>query len=167
MADEQDTQAAYQKARAELVAAIHKKRAIDRNLATLEANLYNFEGSYLQDTVNSGGNIITGFESYLKTNTNTRRKAEMNLDNDRLFSNSSMTFHKALELNGEEPALPPTPTMTTVSLGAAPLGDLRRDNRPSRGQRKRTEDPEFIPPAASSANRPGRPAKRQKVSNDE
>ncbi|KAG8992615.1 hypothetical protein FRB94_008338 [Tulasnella sp. JGI-2019a] len=162
MADEQDIQAAYQKARGELVAAIHKKRAIDRNLATLEANLYNFEGSYLQDTANSGGNIITGFESYLKTNTNTRRKGEMNLDNDRLFTNSSTTVSKALDLNGDEPALPPTPTMTTVSLGA-PMGDLRRDSRSGRGQRKRTEDPEFIPPTASSSNRPGRPAKRQKV----
>ncbi|KAG8903596.1 hypothetical protein FRB99_002947 [Tulasnella sp. 403] len=175
MTDDEDAKVAYEKAKNDLVAALNKKRVIDKSLAALEANLYNFEGSYLQDTATSGGNIIQGFDGYLKNNTSNRRKAELNLDNDRLFSNSSTTHLKALEMNQEEPIAPPTPNLTTVALTAPSpvavppaISDLRRDSRLGRGQRRRTEDPEFIPSSVTTPGpRPGRPAKRQKLMNDD
>lgn len=69
----------------------------------------------------------------------------------------------------EEPIQPPTPTLSTVALTAATPADLRRDSRTGRGQRKRTEDPEFIPPqsaVSASSTRPGRPTKRQKFTDE-
>lgn len=71
---------------------------------------------------------------------------------------------QALEVNQDESMPPPTPNTATVALGAA-QSDLRRDARMGRGQRKRTEDPEFIPPQSvvAAASRPGRPPKRQRL----
>ncbi|KAG8915969.1 hypothetical protein FRC01_003459 [Tulasnella sp. 417] len=172
MADDEGVKSAYETAKNELVAAINKKRQVDKSLATIENNLWNFESSYLQDTANSGGNIIQGFESYLKASAGGRRKAEPNLTTDMIFSNSSSTSkqHQGYDMNQyEEPIQPPTPTLSTVALTAATPADLRRDSRNARGQRKRTEDPEFIPPqsaASSSATRPGRPTKRQKFTDE-
>ena len=42
---------------------------------------------------NNGGNIVSGFENFLKNQTTTRRKYEVP-DYDRVFSNSSITIQR-------------------------------------------------------------------------
>ncbi|KZT18434.1 NuA4-domain-containing protein [Neolentinus lepideus HHB14362 ss-1] len=96
-----EDKARFEQGKKELIAALTKKRYIDRQLATLESQIYNFEGSYLTDTAaHSGGNIIQGFDGYLKNQTTGRRKYEAS-DADRLFSTSSLTYLKSLELAGD------------------------------------------------------------------
>lgn len=62
--------------------------------AQVEVQLYHLEASYLTETTtNSGGNIITGFEGYLKNQGIGRRKFEVT-DSDRMFSASSTTYQR-------------------------------------------------------------------------
>jgi chromatin modification-related protein EAF6 len=62
--------------------------------AQVEVQLYHLEASYLTETTtNSGGNIITGFENYLKNQNIGRRKFEVT-DSDRMFSASSTTYQR-------------------------------------------------------------------------
>lgn len=53
-----------------------------------EDNIYKAETAYLEDTQN--GNIIKGFDNYIKGGV-TRRKTALN-DTDRIFSLSSLTY---------------------------------------------------------------------------
>ena len=62
--------------------------------AQVEVQLYHLEASYLTDTTtNSGGNIITGFDNYLKNQGIGRRKFEVT-ESDRMFSASSTTYQR-------------------------------------------------------------------------
>lgn len=62
--------------------------------ALVEAQIYALEGSYLSETgTHSGGNLIQGFENYLKNQTTGRRRPEA-AEHDRIFSNSSLTSTK-------------------------------------------------------------------------
>ena len=62
--------------------------------AQVEVQLYHLEAAYLTETTtNSGGNIITGFENYLKNQGIGRRKFEVT-DSDRMFSASSTTYQR-------------------------------------------------------------------------
>ena len=62
--------------------------------ASLEVHIYEVEGQYLLETSShSGGNIIHGFDGYLK-NQVTKKRYEIQ-DHDRLFSTSSLTYAKA------------------------------------------------------------------------
>ncbi|KAF8231758.1 NuA4-domain-containing protein [Tricholoma matsutake] len=84
----------YETLKSELIKALPKKRMVDRSLAQIELQIYNLEASYLTETAaHSGGNIIQGFDGYLKNQTVGRRKYEVN-ENDRLFSRSSLTYQK-------------------------------------------------------------------------
>lgn len=63
--------------------------------AQIEVQIYNLEASYLTDTAaHSGGNIMQGFENYLKNQNAARTRRYEVHDNDRLFSNSSLTYQK-------------------------------------------------------------------------
>jgi chromatin modification-related protein EAF6 len=60
----------------------------------LETTIYHSEGAYLTETyLQGGGNIIQGFDNYLKNQTVTRRRNEVT-EADRLFSTSSATYQK-------------------------------------------------------------------------
>lgn len=62
--------------------------------ALLEVQIYNLETSYLTDTAAHGsGNIIHGFEGYLKNQPGGRKKYEIS-EQDRIFSVSSQTYKK-------------------------------------------------------------------------
>ncbi|PWN42910.1 hypothetical protein IE81DRAFT_283737, partial [Ceraceosorus guamensis] len=56
----------YESTKSTLRSGLSKKRQIDRTLTDLESQIYLFEGSYLSSTASSGGNIIKGFDGYLK-----------------------------------------------------------------------------------------------------
>ncbi|KAG9103178.1 hypothetical protein FRC06_011878 [Ceratobasidium sp. 370] len=145
MSTEAEGKAAYEAARKDLTNALTKRKDIDKQLATLEAQIFNFEGTYLTETTNSGGNIIQGFENYLKhPNAANRKKYEVT-DSDRLFSNSSATYNKSLGIHGDGERDADEVAATshvTVSLPPARQGsearsiDLRRDR--DQKQKKRT-----------------------------
>jgi chromatin modification-related protein EAF6 len=87
---------AYSKTKQELIEALKRKRALDKQLIQCEVQIYNLEASYLAETSGSGGgNIIQGFEGYLKNPGVHKRRAEVS-DADRMFSNSSSTYSKVM-----------------------------------------------------------------------
>ncbi|KAH8104695.1 histone acetyltransferase subunit NuA4-domain-containing protein [Cristinia sonorae] len=144
-----EDKARYNAARDELIKAIAKKRDADKRLAQLEVQLHSLEGAYLVETsAHSGGNIIQGFENYLKNPPGGRRKYEVG-DADRLFSMSSMTYKKSLELSGEgeesaataEDSRMSTPGLTTVIVPPARTQELtaaqQKKNRDREYQRKK------------------------------
>lgn len=84
----------YEALRKEIAAGLTRKRNIDKQLAQTEQALYDLESTYLTETAtHSGGNIIQGFDGYLKNQSVGRRKYEV-LETDRMFSNSSATYKK-------------------------------------------------------------------------
>jgi len=113
----------YEKLRKDLRDALARKRALDATLANLEDQIYRHESAYLDET-SSAGNIIRGFESYIKggasmpgpsSTSTTRRKAGVT-DSDRIFSRSSACQSR------DSPA--PTNTHTpnsALSLAATPV----------------------------------------------
>lgn len=110
-----DDRSRYETLKKEIMQALPKKRAIDKSLvcswkglstspevltgnsfiqAITEVQIYNLEALYLTETAaHSGGNIIQGFENYLKNQSSGRRRYEVH-DQDRVFSNSSLTYQK-------------------------------------------------------------------------
>ncbi|KAF8517345.1 histone acetyltransferase subunit NuA4-domain-containing protein [Gautieria morchelliformis] len=103
------TREAYAKTKQDLLDALARKRAIDRQLVSCEVQIYNVEASYLADTAgNGGGNIIQGFDGYLKNPGVSKKRAEVS-DADRMFSNSSSTYAKSLEMQAEESDTPSEP----------------------------------------------------------
>ncbi|EKM51878.1 uncharacterized protein PHACADRAFT_102818 [Phanerochaete carnosa HHB-10118-sp] len=178
----------YDAAKKELLQALAKKRMVDKSLAQLEVQIYNLEGSYLTETaMHSGGNIVQGFDGYLKNAPGGRRKHEVS-ETDRMFSNSSMTFKKALELSGEgeestataddHPSRGPTPGLTTVvvppakqeSTAAAQKKqrdrEYQRKKRASMSAARRSQqlsDDESVASTASSR----RPTKRARMADDD
>ncbi|KAG5513530.1 hypothetical protein PMAC_000962 [Pneumocystis sp. 'macacae'] len=86
----------YEDKKKELRELISKKNSVDKTLAALEEKIYKLEGAYLEDTA-QGGNIIRGFDGFLKGSSYKKRTDYT--DNDRLFSFSSGTFLKFLHKN--------------------------------------------------------------------
>ncbi|KAF9112222.1 Chromatin modification- protein meaf6 [Mortierella sp. AM989] len=92
---EKVTHQQYLDAKNELNELMTRKKLVDRNLAGLENSIYAFEGSYLEDTQH-GGNIIRGFDGYINSKADKSRVKYS--ESDRLFSMSSTTFTKALQI---------------------------------------------------------------------
>ncbi|KAK4698156.1 chromatin modification-related protein EAF6, partial [Lecanoromycetidae sp. Uapishka_2] len=59
----------YEKLKRDLRETLQKKRLLDKNMATLEDQIYRYEASYLEET--GAGNIIKGFDNYIKGSTAT------------------------------------------------------------------------------------------------
>ncbi|KAJ3015160.1 UNVERIFIED_CONTAM: Chromatin modification- protein meaf6 [Siphonaria sp. JEL0065] len=79
----------------ELQDLLSKKKQLDRQLATIETNIYSYEGSYLDDPI---GNIVKGYDGYVhgvssSRNDNKQRKIKIP-ESDRIFSQSSVTYQK-------------------------------------------------------------------------
>ncbi|OCH92861.1 NuA4-domain-containing protein [Obba rivulosa] len=152
-----EDKAKYDAARKELMQALTKKRGVDKQLAQLEVQIYNLEGSYLTDTnAHSGGNIIHGFDGYLKNPSGGRRKYEVS-EADRIFSTSSMTYKKSLELSGEgeesaatgeDQSRMSTPGLTTVIVPPA-----TRTQEMTAAQQKKARDREYQRKKRAIANR--------------
>ncbi|CAO1619947.1 unnamed protein product [Jaminaea pallidilutea] len=109
----EEAQARYLSLKADLDAALVKKRAIDQTLSDLESQIWLYEGSYFQTTAASGGNIVKGFDNYLKGAQATGGRgaaaaAQSAIENgeippeDRVFSGSSLTYQRSLELKAAE-----------------------------------------------------------------
>ena len=63
--------------------------------AQIEVKIHTLETNYLNETAaQSGGNIIHGFEGYLKNTAANRKKTEIRDEIDRTFSNSSVSYKK-------------------------------------------------------------------------
>lgn len=80
----------YEKQKKELKELLAKKRVLDRNLNNLEEEIYKQEAVYLDETPN--GNVVKGFDNYIKSNPNKRRMTFT--EQDRVFSLSSAVFLK-------------------------------------------------------------------------
>ncbi|KAI0076299.1 NuA4-domain-containing protein [Panus rudis PR-1116 ss-1] len=178
-----EDKARYDKIKEELKHALQRKRDVDKKLAQIEVKIYNLETTYLTETtLHSGGNIIHGFEGYLKNVSSGRRKHEVS-ENDRIFSNSSETYKKALELagegedsaaTGEEPSRTSTPALTTVVVPPARQELTAAQNKKVRDreyQRKKRanarrsaalSDDESVTSASSR-----RPTKRARMADDD
>ncbi|CAE6402699.1 unnamed protein product [Rhizoctonia solani] len=163
MSTEAEGKALYESARKDLVNALMKRKEIDKQLAALESQIYTFEGNYLTETTNSGGNIIQGFENYLKhPNAANRKKYEIT-DGDRIFSNSSSTYGKSLVVNGDADRSADDAgagSHVTVSLPAARQGsetrsiDSRRDRDSKLKKRPNNQrDEEGTPPLAGTTRK--------------
>lgn len=81
----------YSTMRKELKDLLSKKRTLDKTLNNLEEQIYKYEGTYLEETQN--GNIVRGFDNYIKGGLNKRRATIS--DKERIFSLSSAAFMKA------------------------------------------------------------------------
>ncbi|OZJ03956.1 hypothetical protein BZG36_02948 [Bifiguratus adelaidae] len=113
------TRQQYEEAKAELQLLLSRKKQVDINLANLEANIYAFEGSYLEDT-QQYGNIIKGFDGYLTNKTD--KKRQKYTDADRLFSMSSTTYMKLASPSPANRALNGLPATTPFWVNLAPGG---------------------------------------------
>ncbi|KAJ3127597.1 hypothetical protein HK100_009675 [Physocladia obscura] len=82
----------------ELADLMAKKKTLDRQLVAIEANIYSYEGSYLDDP---NGNIVKGYDGYINAVNRSvdskghARKFKIQ-ESDRIFSQSSVTYQKSL-----------------------------------------------------------------------
>ncbi|CAG8624999.1 9540_t:CDS:2 [Ambispora gerdemannii] len=84
---------------AELNELLSEKKKADASLAEIEFVIYNFEGSYLKDTHNGRGNLLRGFGKAPKSSLDKNNQKIFEIrEEDRIFSRSSMTFEKSVEM---------------------------------------------------------------------
>lgn len=137
----------YEKLKRDLRETLQKKRALDKNMASLEDQIYRFEASYLEET-SSAGNIIKGFDNYIKGSallgsgstgggggvggggggggggTSTRRKGVT--EQDRVFSRSSCSYMREItpssDIHSATPSHAPTPTSNLPAAASSMKG---------------------------------------------
>ena len=80
-----------------------RRKELEKSLCQLEVQLYNTEQKYLEQT-HQNGNIATSFSGYLQSERQQRQVGNMfsfeytAKDSDCIFSNSSNTLRKSLEV---------------------------------------------------------------------
>ncbi|KAK7202581.1 histone acetyltransferase subunit NuA4-domain-containing protein [Myxozyma melibiosi] len=130
--------ALYERLKKEHRDMMTKKRILEKNVSIIEDQIFKFEGAYLEDTPN--GNIIKGFDNYLKAGSssslhggsNALKRRATYTDSDRLFSLSSCTYTKSLQKEAE----------------------VHEDSGTGRQN--------SVPPAASTSKQPNKKKKRKK-----
>ncbi|KAJ2006471.1 Chromatin modification- protein meaf6 [Coemansia thaxteri] len=92
------TKKMLKEAEQELFQLLMKKKQLDKSLMDTETAIYDFETSYFENS-GADGNIVHGFDGYLNAaGRGERSRAAMRFsEGDRIFSQSSATFKKALE----------------------------------------------------------------------
>ncbi|PUU82495.1 histone acetyltransferase subunit NuA4-domain-containing protein [Tuber borchii] len=130
----------YEKIRKDLRDMIQRKRGLDKTLAVYEENIAKCELTYLEDTQN--GNIVKGFDNYIK-GTAARRRNNIG-DADRIFSHSSLTS-AATKLKQQEDNTPVTNSSTpTVAENAPRIGTTVRNKKKRRKGEDESESPSEV-----------------------
>lgn len=157
----------YEKLRRDLRDTINKKRILDRNMTNIEAEIYKLETAYLEDT-SSAGNIVKGFDNYIKAATATtttagsgtitgsqaggaRGRRGVANDSDRIFSKSSVSYNRDSDSPGLGSAVSTPGGSGTPTASVA--GEARAEKKKKKSTVQNTNDDEDT-----------RSTKRQKIS---
>lgn len=91
----------------ELIDCIRRKKEMDRLLIDLEVQLYNYETSFLEK-YSASGSIVKGFDpsTFLSLLTGGSSTGTIS-ESDRIFSSSSLTTQKALQLKQKSSGISP------------------------------------------------------------
>ncbi|KAK6398274.1 hypothetical protein LTR65_003354 [Meristemomyces frigidus] len=153
----------YESLRTTLRQTLDKKRKLDDQLAAIEDQIFKAEGSYLEETANSG-NIVRGFDGWVKgvqvggRAADDRRRGKFR-DDERLFSRSSVNWMRGGELvltalraqegpDSNTNSHAPTPTASFApqlstrgsDAGASSSAASKAPNKKKRPQEKDDED---------------------------
>ncbi|KAI0107475.1 histone acetyltransferase subunit NuA4-domain-containing protein [Nemania sp. FL0031] len=103
----------YEKQRQYLRELIQNKKLIERQLISQEQTILQKETEYLEST--PYGNIITGFDGYIKgsTNANAQRKRNGMIDQSRIFSRSSISHNPSHPDHADNQSATSTPAAPT------------------------------------------------------
>ena len=85
----------YTAVKDELVKQILKKQELNNKLGDLEDEIYEKEYEYFQESVY--GNIVKGFDNFLKSSGSSTKKRLNYSEEDHIFSLSSMNFVKQIQ----------------------------------------------------------------------
>ncbi|KAI1122607.1 NuA4-domain-containing protein [Nemania abortiva] len=103
----------YEKQRQYLKELIQNKKIIERQLSSQEQTILQKETEYLEST--PYGNIITGFDGYIKgsTNANAQRKRNGTIETSRIFSRSSISHNPSHPDHADNQSATSTPAAPT------------------------------------------------------
>ncbi|KAG9294895.1 hypothetical protein G9A89_003235 [Geosiphon pyriformis] len=140
---------------------LQAKKKIDANIAEIEYAIYNFEGSYLEETQNGRGNLIRGFGKYPKSALDKKDPKKFEIrEEDRIFSRSSISYGQSVEMKkAQGPLLQTIPDiqgLTKITTAGEPmqrfLGYTSDDNMSKEAEQKTDLEDELIEPNERSNN---------------